>query len=420
MNKRQIANRKKYEMAKIDTIERPGAIDRKYFAKILMADSNIRDTYKIRSFDGIASHIATTTNNYVSVANPGGKKKDMVAFNKLGFVDGYENSRCKCNGAHHEISILPSGEMILHAHDIDNDDEKKTQVLQALSRLGGGNSHRTNANKSEHRCAEIKRLYNKAMENPRNGLRNLSDSEKAKLPGWIQRVVVARGSMAKLATGYGFRPHDLDYIRDTSIWNNAYTNTTIEDRYHSVLHECYETWRSLLWRAECWGGGFGTMHPRVWVRLYLRTRLLWAQTDEEGYHGRRSIILAADPKSRGQVGSEATAPEKDVLTWFDFNMCDEAINEWNELVKLGSTLQESWMQLLEMAYSNRPTRVLAWNSTDKLFFADCKRGPVAVNYSWRPRKRQVTRKQVELFLGDSTETTIQDGWNLTNIFRIQH
>ena len=440
MNDRQIKNQIKYEMAKIDTIDRPGAIDRKYFAKILMADSHIRERERLRSFDGIASYIDNRSNKCVSVANPNGKKKDMVALFRVGFVDGYENSRCKCNGSHHEISILPDGEMILHAHDIDNDDEKKTQVLQALSRLGGGTGNRTHTNKAEHRCAEIKRLYTKAMKNGRSGLNALEDHEKTKLPGWVQRVIVARSAMNKLATGYGFTGYDLDYIRETSVWNNAFTASSAGDRCLVALNECYKVWKNLLYTTECPGFEPSSIPSPIWARLYLRTRLLWAHTEDSalvGGGGRNSIVLAVDPNSRLGSGPNEFLDG----SWFDRTMSDEGINAWSELVHatdrfMGSStgtkwarmngggvrLKDSWAQLLDMAYSNKPTRVLAWNKTDKLFFADCERGQVPVNYSWRPDPiyNKVAKKQLELFLGKSNETTMQNGWRLTNIFRVEY
>ena len=323
--------------------------------------------------------------------------KDRMPLNSLGFQDGESFTGVNCNGKKHRISILPSGEMILHAHEIENDDEKASNTLQSLGKLG--QKQQSSTSKAEHRCAQVKRIYLVAMRSSW-GVNGLPDYQAEKLPERIKLVVNARNMRRQSqARNSKFKPITDWENKEVSRDGIRGARGTMAESLTAVIHDIRVGWEleTKFNQGHSW---CMKANENVWLLQMFRTNL-FRTVDVDGM---RAVILSVDQTTLNGPRDEET-----------FN------REWEKFCKRISSLETTfdslkwakWHSIFQMVYlfpESKP-RVLAWSNRRGFHHATAIRGKVIVNHT-NQKFTYSSVLQVRALLGPTTYSHKASGWSL--------
>ena len=396
MNKKQRKNIKKYVKGQMAELKTPYGIERKHFPHLMSLARNLSDE-SCRNFRDIVTAIETQNKGLIPQTGYSKPAKDRMPLNALGFQNGEEFSGVNCNGANHKISILPNGEMILHAHEIEHDDEKASNTMQVLGRLG--QQQPVARPKSEHRCGEVKRVYTKAIRSTW-GLGSLQDSELKVLPERIRLVVNARR----------IRYHSLmkhNTFKPVTDWENKEISRdgirgargTLARNLYSAIQDVRIGWES---KTQFDQGHNWCMkaNERVWLLQLFRTNL-WRTVDVDGM---RAVILSVDQTTLDGPRDEVTFEKE----WRKFCKRIDYVDPTFDSLKWAK-----WHSIFQMVYlfpESKP-RVLAWSKKRGFHHATAIRGMVDVNHT-NQKFTYSSVLQVCALTGPTTYSHAALGWSL--------
>ena len=314
MNKKQRQTLKRYAEAKYDAeFSTPGGIEKKLFSHLASCpDAKRYMGDNVRTFQGIYEYIERERYGRIHMPGYQSYEKDYLLLDSLGFQDGLSKQfpTVNCNGKRHRISVLPDGEMILHAHEIESDDEKVSKTLQTLGRLGGS-GQLSSSSKAEHRCGTVKRLYQKALRS-RSKLDVLSESELKQLPKRFRQIVNARNVRYYSKN----KPHNWQHWGGSQISRREIRQCTLDDTLKRTIACCVRAWEqacSTVSAEHQFLPQMGDASNRQWLIFMYRTKLhltvdntgFSLGRDTEPQHIRSKILSIDESTFSGRKDTEA-------------------------------------------------------------------------------------------------------------------